>query len=137
MTTTSQPYADLTDLPSTEGQLVQAANDPNVYFILDGLLRLVPDSTTQANLFGPTPTIQQNFDITSLPIGVPITSGAVLAGAPSYGVCLFTESVRRHVLGGNMPIYGFVWPTTLATLPDILFESVSGGPDIGVPVPTP
>jgi hypothetical protein len=96
------------------GTLLQVSGTTPIYFLLDGQLSQVPDTTTLSNLFGSSPTITtvSQSTLNALPMGPPLTSGACIAGtgAPGSQQWLLTWGQRLWITAAVLPSYQFYEP---------------------------
>ncbi|MGG1948830.1 hypothetical protein AB1286_29165 [Trinickia sp. NRRL B-1857] len=120
-----------TDWRLYDGQLVMRSNGGagGIFLIMNGLLRLVPDPATFANLFN-SPTVQQNdYLVDNCPPGPAISSGAVIAQGAGPAQYLITNDVKMWIPSPAVVAqFSFNSPVVV---PNILLEFISTGPNVG------
>ena len=91
-----------TPMPQYNGTLRQAPGSPAIYLVLNGLLCLVPNMETLANLFVSGVKPVQDPDLDEIQAGPPLTRGAVLAQAIGTAPCyLVTNGVKMWIINSD------------------------------------
>ena len=87
-TDVQRAYESAGDWTKYDGERVKGSNSAPYYLIVLGQLRWIPDPTTYNNLFKDWNGVMVNdYLVDNVPLGLALTSGAVLAkgsGAPEY-----------------------------------------------------
>lgn len=117
-----QPRTDL------NGLRLKLPGDPTVYLIDAGYRRAIPDPGTYLNLFADWNGIYEDIDVPSIPLGPPITQGAVLAKATDQAtVYLVDNGVKRGISSADrFNQYHFAWQRIVVIPPVVLAFIASG-----------
>lgn len=105
--------------------------DPRIYLVIGSQKQLIPDPPTYANLFGENQDIEEDVPLDFLQTGPPLSSGAILAKAPSAPeIYLVTGGVKRLIPSpGVFKSYGFD-ATRVQTVPDATLEAMPTGAEL-------
>lgn len=122
--------------PELNGLILQLPGAPDLYLVLNGYRRLIPNSQTLQNLFVPNETVVPDINIGLVSQGENLTAGAALAQSDtSSPVFLVSNGVRMWV--PNMDIfnrYQFSVPQ-IRKVPQVVIDYVPNGPQIEGPKP--
>ncbi|MFA5331386.1 MAG: hypothetical protein WC342_03325 [Methanoregula sp.] len=116
------PRPDLAGLrltPLTGGQIYMV--NP------EGYLQWIPNPETYNNLFRDWNGVYR-VDVATLPIGTPLSNGAVLAQVQSSAaVYIVTNNQKRWIMNSSvMDKYNFNWKT-IYVVPQVLLDSIPSG----------
>jgi hypothetical protein len=120
--------------PKDNGSLRQLPDSPQIYLILNGLRRWIPDMTTIGNLFVSGTTAKSDPNLGDIEEGAPLTSGTVLAQASgSDPIYLVTNSKKMWIPSMDiLNSYHFDLGKVQVVAP-ILLNSIPSGPDVQGP----
>ncbi len=117
--------------PDLNGWRVKMPNSPRVYLVDQGYRRWIPNPETYNNLFRDWNGIREFIDVNTIPEGLPIANGAILArpaGGPA--VYFLDAGVKRWVTSPDaMDRYHFNW-NRVYSVPPIVLQNISDGPAI-------
>lgn len=120
--------------PELNGLLLQLPGAPQVYLVVNGFRRWVPDPGTFGNLFVNGATVVQDIGIGAVSEGAPLTSGAILAqGDASAQVYLVSNGVKMWIPDpATFNRYQFN-SANIKLLPQIVIDFLPNGPNIEGP----
>jgi hypothetical protein len=105
-----------------------------VYLVLIGELRWIPDPTTYNNLFSGWDVHPNDYLVNNMPMGVPFTSGAVLATSPGgAGTPIYVVTNGQKLWIPSQAVFTqfhFNSPAVV-TVPDIIINFIPQGLNIG------
>ncbi|SNS54933.1 hypothetical protein SAMN04488107_2970 [Geodermatophilus saharensis] len=117
--------------PDLNGWRVKMPDRPEIYLVDQGYRRWIPNPATYNNLFRDWNGIREFIDVHTIPVGLPIANGAVLA-RPSGGPAVYfvDAGVKRWVTSPTaMDRYHLNWDRVYG-VPPILLQNISDGPAI-------
>lgn len=117
--------------PDLNGIRVKSPAGPEVWLIVDGVRRWIPNPTTYNNLFRDWTGIVVDINAPQITQGDDLSDGAILAkGAASPHVYLVSNGSKRWITSpAVMDKYHFSWGR-IYVVPEILLASIAPGPDI-------
>lgn len=114
---------------SYDGYRVKTASNATVYVVLNNKKRAIPDMTTYNNLFENTTDIQvlTSAELSAIPNGPTLTSGAVLAKGSAATVYLVTNNQKLPIKSmETIDKYDFDI-NKVVTAPDSILDAVPKG----------
>ncbi len=125
----AKEFSDVVDWRKYDGQRVRGSSGPNVYLMLNGILRWIPDATTYAQLFRNWDGISVNdYLVDNAPSGEPITSGSVLI---NDGGTIYLVTLSRKMWVPDMATYNKFNFGMPVTVPHIVAQYLPTGPNVG------
>ena len=120
--------------PKDNGSLRQLPDSPQIYLILNGLRRWIPDMTTLIGLFVSGTNAVSDSNLGNIEEGAPLTSGAVLAqGSGSAEIYLVTNANKMWIPSMDVfNAYHFDLGKVQVVAP-ILLNLIPSGPDVQGP----
>jgi hypothetical protein len=117
--------------PELNGLRVKVPGRPEVYLMDQGYRRWVPNPATYNSLFRDWNGIREELAVTDIPVGTPVTDGAILArGSGTAPVYLIDGGVKRWVTSpAAMDRYYFNWQTVY-NVPLVLLQNIPAGSNI-------
>jgi len=106
------------------------ADQPEIYIIIDGAKRHIPDPTTYNNLFATWGDVREALDLPSITTGHSLTHGAYLfRGDGEAAVYLIDGNKKRHVTSPDiMSRYGFDWNKVRSVPASVVAAIETGAP---------
>lgn len=122
-------------LPAYNGRLVQIPGKPEVYFVINGYRRWIPNYPSFLNLFLREATIERGEGIKLISEGPALSDGAALAkSAGDDRIYLVTNWIKMWIPSPAMFKYcQFDASKVVNSGPRIILDSVLTGPDIQPP----
>jgi hypothetical protein len=125
-------YETAGDWTRYDGERVKGSNSAPVYLILHGQLRWIPDPTTYNNLFKDWNGIGVNdYLVDNVPVGLPLTSGAVLAKGSGAAIYVITNGQKLWIPDPTVFNKFYFNSGKVVTVPDVIINSVPQGLNIG------
>ncbi|HKR15473.1 MAG TPA: hypothetical protein VJT15_25625 [Pyrinomonadaceae bacterium] len=122
--------------PELNGLLLQLPGAPQVYLVINGFRRWVPDTGTFNNLFVLGAKIVQDIGIGAVSEGDALSSGAMLIkGSSSVNIYLLSNGVKMWIPSPTIFQINQFNSAAVLTLPQIVVDSIPSGPDIQPPTP--
>jgi PASTA domain len=128
--------------PALNGQIFYVPNEPEIYWIDNGLARHIPDEATYHGVFGGSPNKQAyGALLTEVTLGLPIADGTELVRAGSDAKIYFVENKtkrwitdegakRQFQLNGNVHSLPLATVNSLADGPPFVTQQVMVVPDV-------
>jgi hypothetical protein len=123
---TPEPRNDL------NGLLLQLAGEAEVYLVINGFRRLVPNMDTFYNVFVRSAKITP-FDISQVSLGPQLSHGTSLVNGESADVYLVSTGVKMLI--PSMDIFNrYQFNTsTIKKLPQVVIDAIPNGPNLEGP----
>ncbi|MBN8813094.1 MULTISPECIES: hypothetical protein [Sphingomonas] len=125
----SQGFSDVVDWRKYDGQRVKGSSGPNIYLMLNGILRIIPNPQTYVQLFRNWDGISVNdYLVDNAPSGEPLTNGSVLI---NDGGRIYLVTLSHKMWVPDMPTYNrFNFGMAIA-VPPIVAQYIPTGPNVG------
>lgn len=123
-----------TPRPDLNGRLVQVPGLPQVYLVINGYRRWIPDYDTFLNLFPGNATIQSDTGVGLISEGPALSSGAVLAkSSDDVRIYLVTNGMKMWIPSPAIFQLNQFNSATVLTVVPVIMKAVPTGPDIQAP----
>lgn len=124
-----QGFEEVVDWRKYDGQRVKGSTGPNIYLMLNGVLRVIPDPTTYVQLFRNWNGISVNdYLVDNAPSGEPLTSGSVLI---NDGGRIYLVTLSRKMWVPDPPTYNKFNFGNAFAVPPIVAQCIPTGPNVG------
>lgn len=120
------------DWTKYDGQRVTGSAPGKVYLALHGQLQWIPNGNTFNNLFKNWDGIVvSDYLVDSMPEGVPLSNGALLAKGEGDKVFLVTNEKKVHIPNPAVFEKFNFNADTIVVVPQLLIDYIPTGPDVG------
>lgn len=128
--------ADVTPSPRPDlnGRLVQVPGAPQVYLVINGYRRWIPNYETFLNLFPGNATIQSDTGVGLISEGPALSNGAVLAkSSAAVQVYLVSNGMKMWIPSPAIFTLNQFNSNNILTVVPVIMDAVPAGPDIQPP----
>lgn len=120
--------------PDLNGRLVQVPGAPQVYLVINGYRRWIPNYPTFLNLFPSNASIQSDTGVGLISEGPALSNGAVLAkSSDDVKIYLVTNGMKMWIPSPAIFQLNQFNPATVLTVAPVIMNAVPNGPDIQPP----
>jgi hypothetical protein len=116
--------------PELNGRLLKNPDFPEVYLILNGIRRHVPDEKTVESLFGASPQIFPEFHLNLIDKGDPLEKGATIVKAEGTDAWYLLPGGKVKMLIPTPAVVKQYQFRAATAYPSIVINSIPDGPKI-------
>jgi hypothetical protein len=126
-----QPSGAIMSNKVNDGRRLVASGGGTIYLVMDGFLRAIPNKETYDKIFADEKGIENNdFLISTIPIGEPISNGSLLTTAETNkAIFLITNGKKQYVRTGDI-LAKFNFMPHSKTTDDVILGFVPSGDDV-------
>ena len=126
----SRATPDPAPAPELNGYLVKHPEKPEIYLILNGLRRQVPDVATVNGLFVTNRTVHEELHIDYITKGDPIVSGATLVKGDGADPWYLLPGGQKKMWIPDTTVFAQYQFRAVTTVPQILINSIPDGDNV-------